>query len=849
MLVLGFAGAGQAQTYITQVVCNNTNGGAIVRTNAFAPFIAAGTGLSMASSFGATRQDLSPGVTTCFIPVANTGAAILGTPRSLNEVIGSSSGAVQRSVVTIDYTLGSSGINTASLGGTGGGTNTNNRRFVYLANGLRADGVTPQNKLNPGPALRISNADAVMRGNGEVRGNIELYGKGSSIFVNYNAADPSTYQDYLVEVNGHIDASSATQGVTFGMMHSRLNGDFQGSSHADSATIDVGAVVLGNIDAGEGNNTLVIQGDAQITGNISAGNGDDQLQVLGGRITGSLLAGGGADTILLRTGFDHAALQGIDGGVGSDVLTLDGLSVRAYSSSAVTPTMGINLTGLETIGLVNGSVLKLTGNLFDVAATGQLNIDATSSLDLRGNSPGVFTLHGSVNNAGVLNLQDGETNDVTTITGNYHGIAGSQIRLDTVLGSDNSLTDRLVVQGNLTGSSGLHVQNIGGTGAPTTQGILVVQVDGNSPAGSLFWLNGPLQVNNYEYALVQGSDADANDWYLKSTTVVGSDLDPTSAPVPIWRPAIAGYSVARSVNADVGFMQIDSLHQRMGDLTSQTVNEGKSWARLLGSQFSDKGKTRFGYQQNTHGIQAGHDLLNQLADNGQQQRSGLMLSYANTSTRVWDSVRPLVGLPQDTGRMDTDTVGLGAYHTRLSGDGLYHDWVLQANQLVNHFTDSYGGRARQKAYQVALSYEHGRPVLQLNNGWTMEAQGQVVAMHTRYQGFEDSFSRVDSQTFDALRLRLGTRIHNGAGIKSAPSFYAIANLIQDVFKTKQMTLTAKNQTQSQQVGENFDQTVAEFGVGVQRVLKNHMHAHADIRYEHGIHGREDAWKLNLGLRF
>lgn len=844
LATLGLVGTTQAQTYITQVVCNNINGGAIVRTNAFVPFVAAGMGLSMGTHFGATRQDLSVGVTTCLIPVANTATAIAGAPRSFNETIGLFSGAALRSVVTIDYTLGSSGIVAASLGGTGAGTNNNNRRFVFLANGLKADG-SAQNKLSPGPALRISNADAVLRGNGEVRGNIELYGKGSSVLVNYNASDSSTYQDYLVELNGGIDASTATDGVTFGMMHTRLNGNFTGSNLADSATLDVGAVVVGNINAGEGNNTVVIKGNAQITGNISTGSGDDSLQAFGGAMTGSVAAGGGSDTLLLRTGFDHTGLTVIDGGAGSDALTLDGLIVRAYTST-VTPALGINLTGLETIDLVNSSVLKLTGNLFEIAAAAQLNIDATSTLDLRGNSPGVFTVYGSVNNFGVLNLQDGETNDATTITGNYHGNTGSQIRLDTFLGNDSSATDRLIVQGNLTGSSRLLVQNIGGTGAQTTQGILVVQVDGNSGPGGLLWLNSPLQVNNYEYALVQGSVSDANDWYLKSTAinaVIGAD------PVPIWRPAIAGYSVARSMNADVGFLQIDSLHQRMGDLTSQTIDEGKSWARLLGTQFSATGKVRFGYKQNTQGIQAGHDFNNQLVDNGQQMRTGLMLSYANTNTTAWDSVRPLVGLLSDAGQIKTDSVGFGLYHTRLSGDGAYHDWVLQANRLVNHFTDSYGGSARQKAYQIALSYEQGRPLIQMGNGWTVEGQGQVVAMHTRYQGFEDEFSQMPSQKFNALRLRLGTRLHNGAGMTQAPGFYAVASVIKDVYKTEQMTMLAKNQTLSQQVVEYFDQTVVELGIGMQRVLEGYSSIYADIRYEDGFHSRENTWKLNLGLRF
>ncbi len=87
----------------------------------------------------------------------------------------------------------------------------------------------------------------------------------------------------------------------------------------------------------------------------------------------------------------------------------------------------------------------------------------------------------TLNNAGAVDLAQGNTrtNDTLTVQGNYVGNNG-QLRLQTVLGADDSPSDKLVVSGGtLTGSTAIAVTNLGGAGALTTQdGIEVVQAQG-----------------------------------------------------------------------------------------------------------------------------------------------------------------------------------------------------------------------------------------------------------------------------------------------------------------------------------------------------------------------------------
>jgi autotransporter family porin len=98
------------------------------------------------------------------------------------------------------------------------------------------------------------------------------------------------------------------------------------------------------------------------------------------------------------------------------------------------------------------------------------------------------------------------------------------------LGADGSPRDLLHVVGDTRGAFGLQVDNAGGTGGLTAEGIRVVQVDGASDGR--FALAGRAVGGAYEYFLFKGRPtvADGN-WYLRSEFVPPPpdpcDSDPT----------------------------------------------------------------------------------------------------------------------------------------------------------------------------------------------------------------------------------------------------------------------------------------------------------------------------------
>ena len=131
-----------------------------------------------------------------------------------------------------------------------------------------------------------------------------------------------------------------------------------------------------------------------------------------------------------------------------------------------------------------------------------------------------LTLRGTVRNqGGLIDLAGarGTAGNSLTIIGDYAGEAGT-VLLRTVLGGDDSLTDRLVIDGGAaTGDTGLRILNTGGAGAQTRQGIRVVQaINGARTAADAFHLDAGSMgyragtgtpAGGYDYSLVRAAAA------------------------------------------------------------------------------------------------------------------------------------------------------------------------------------------------------------------------------------------------------------------------------------------------------------------------------------------------------
>lgn len=191
----------------------------------------------------------------------------------------------------------------------------------------------------------------------------------------------------------------------------------------------------------------------------------------------------------------------------------------------------VPMTGHGTVNVTSGGITTLRNHY---AYSGNTNIHAgvlRAGLEgsLSGNSDFVVAGSGtldtntfdaevnSLTNAGTVTMLDGGTSSTLTVLGNYIG-SGGVIAMNTVLGTDDSASQALVVNGDTSGTTTLNIHNAGGVGAPTSgDGILVVDVAGAS--NGVFSLPAPgyLDVGTVRYFLTKTG----NHWYLQTRSREG----------------------------------------------------------------------------------------------------------------------------------------------------------------------------------------------------------------------------------------------------------------------------------------------------------------------------------------
>ncbi|WP_367180732.1 beta strand repeat-containing protein, partial [uncultured Ruegeria sp.] len=175
----------------------------------------------------------------------------------------------------------------------------------------------------------------------------------------------------------------------------------------------------------DGDGDAVITSAGTIVGDVRLGAGDDRLTLAGGSVTGGVDGGAG--------GNDHLTLSGqirttLDNFINWEHLTLkDGTNLRLDGTDRLDMDLSIDA----------GSVFHVTG--------GGSPTGATIAGDVANASGGGITIRGGVTNSGTLSVQDGDTDDVITIEGDYTGSGSSVVALDTVLDSGGPGSDRLVI--------------------------------------------------------------------------------------------------------------------------------------------------------------------------------------------------------------------------------------------------------------------------------------------------------------------------------------------------------------------------------------------------------------------
>ncbi len=316
------------------------------------------------------------------------------------------------------------------------------------------------------------------------------------------------------------------------------------------------------------------------------------------------------------------------------------LMIASGRNSAITGSGRETLVG-HLVAQNNGAInLNMTdGSYWSGAATTGNGGTGTINLAIEGDSSWYMTDDSTITSLGLTNgatvyLSSSATDSARhtlTITGDYTGNAGKFVFYGDLNGDTDSSIDQLVINGNVvldTKQTKVSVQNIGGLGEKTIEGIKIITVTGDSP--DAFVQDGRIVAGAYDYYLQQGNadGEDTNSWYLTNEL---SPVDPT----PSVRPEAGAY--LGNLYAANNMFQM-SLHDRLGEVAF-TENEDKNddvWVRFDTRKVNVK--TNLGgvdIGQTYNGVQFGYDFLRKEYSKGNEKSfvlAGIMGGYGDTST-------------------------------------------------------------------------------------------------------------------------------------------------------------------------------------------------------------------------
>ncbi len=438
-------------------------------------------------------------------------------------------------------------------------------------------------------------------------------------------------------------------------------------------------------------------------------------------------------------------------------------------------------------------------------ASSRYDVDTDGTLDLGG----FDTMLAALYNAGTINMNVGAAGSTLMVNGDYVGHDGT-IVFNTVLGDDNSKTDKLMVGGDTAGNTNVQVVNRDGLGAQTVKGIEIITVGGQS--NGVFSLVSDYRTKDgqkavvggaYAYTLHQGPARGANDgnWYLISqledikpdnpaTRRVSDTPDAPDTPAPRYSanvPVYEGY-----VQTMQALNKPSTLQERVGKRYMTGENgDGRTsggmvdahgiWARIQGAHDRLEPTTLTGMKQeiNTFILQAGVDGQFYEDENG-KLIAGITGQYGTARSNI-------VARDGD-GRISTNAWSLGATATWIGNDGFYVDTQGQVTWFesdLNSDTADVGLASGRKATGYALSVETGKRIA-LNGNWVLTPQAQLIWSSINADDFEDVWqANISIARGNSFAARFGLAASYDSSWQGSDgrvvntSVYGITNLYQE----------------------------------------------------------------------
>ncbi|EPB0879632.1 autotransporter outer membrane beta-barrel domain-containing protein [Yersinia enterocolitica] len=593
-------------------------------------------------------------------------------------------------------------------------------------------------------------------------------------------------------------------------------------------------------------------------------NGDIIFKDTGGIITvyshmdgyGSLTIYSPAETLTLRNGaYTYQGQTNIQAG------TLQIQETYFYSSPIISK---------------SDAELILSNSTLNTKVNGvRMTIDGQSIWRMAGDSS-VAALNISENSQ--IHLNSGQVGNKLAINGDYSSEGGT-LTFNSKLEGDDSETDSMLVKGNTSGHTKVKINNLGGQGAKTDLGILLIEVRGLSDGD--FTQDGRNVAGAYEYFLRRGSEGDRNqNWYMISDAsqeknenmnprpeVKGSEEQenplresiavplnkavnknaPQKTYQPVYRPEngsyIANLSMARNLFAS-------DLDNRSGNYKYKDAATGEwrtssMWIQTQGG-IKQFGKTvdQLNIKGKYYSVQLGGDVAKWDIGTQGSGRIGMLAGMGKATNHSKSNI---------TGYYSNGSVNgynLGVYATWLTDQqnktGLYIDTLAQYSWFNNAVNGQELAEEKYKSSGFTSSIE---------SGYTFNIGSTEQLSYFIQPNAKITWVGINAQTHTATNKDIINYTNRGQLITriGAKTYLQTTNNSEQQF----MPFIAINwlhqnhNTGTQFSGqgvENSSKNSAEFKIGVESKIDQRLHAWANINHQIGNYNTSDTNAL-VGIKY
>ncbi|EPA1804216.1 autotransporter outer membrane beta-barrel domain-containing protein [Escherichia coli] len=679
-----------------------------------------------------------------------------------------------------------------------------------------------QNVLSGG--VQLFSGDSTLNGNnsGVISGQSQQVFSGQSVF-NVNAEEAVSGGKSTIFKEDSVMNINENRGV--------VDGDIVFDGNA-SLNINAKNAITGGSVRYKGDSLININSEDALINHVLVAGGNSTINVNANN------AMPGNSNITLQKTFDST--KGTQLNVNSVSLAVD----RLIASEGTTTNINNGQLSLFEGGYiygslvgggdlnVNGGVLSLKGD--GSAMTGNITIDNDAKIRFVDS----YNIGGNIINRGGIIASTNNVGRSLTVKGNYEAHKAS-LTLNAVLEGDGSSSDKIIVNGKTSGKTTLKINNIGGNGAQTNNGIEVVHVDGSSDGE--FVQEERLLVGSWDYILGRGQGDNYKNWYLTSAR----------------RPEVGSY--ISNIDA-VNNMFVTGLYDRLGkmqyiDVITGEQRETSMWMRHEGGHYNWRdGSGQMKTQSNRYVLQMGGDFAQWSTDGSDRWHLGLMAGYGNEHSST-DSVR--TGY-RSKGNVKGYSTGLYAtwYADDETRNGAYLDTWAQYSWFDNQVngdglqSESYKSKGLTASLEGGYTWKAGQFVGSNDgiNEWFVQPQAQMVWMDVKADEHQDSNgNRVESLGDGNVRTRLGVKTwiksHNKMDDGKFREFnpFIEANWLHN---TRDFSARMDGVTTKQAGGRD----IGEVKVGLEGQITSHLNMWGNVGVQVGDKGYNNTSAM-LGLKY